>query len=221
MRNFFHFIKYINPKTIYFNFKYLKIRQAVKLPVLVSKNVSLNAVLGRVHLNCQLKTGLVKIGFGNVGIFDKRRSKTIWEVYGDVTFEGNAMIGHGSKIVVGEDASLIFGENLKVTAESSIVAFKRVQIGNNCLLSWDTLLMDTDFHKVKNDNGEIINCPQPIIIGDHVWIGCRSVILKGSVIPNNSIVAINSLVNKELLIENCIYGGSPVKCLRENISWEE
>jgi len=221
MRKFLKFLKYINLKTIWFNIKYLPIRQALKLPFLISKNVSLRKVHGRIHFNCQIKYGLVQIGYGNVGIFDIKMSRTIWDVYGDVTFCGYAIIGHGSKIVVGSEGSLIIGDNLRITAESSIITSKKIQIGNDCFLSWDTLLMDTDFHTVKNENGEIINGPKPIIIGDHVWIGCRSIILKGAVIPNNTIIALNSMVNKELFEENCIYGGSPVECIKEKISWED
>jgi acetyltransferase-like isoleucine patch superfamily enzyme len=214
-------LKFLNLKTIYFNLKYFPVKQAVKLPVLLSNKVYLREVKGRIHFNCEIKFGLVQIGYGNVGIFDKKKSRTIWEVYGDVTFCGNANIGHGSKIIVGPKGSIIFGTRLLISAESSIIAYEKIQFGNNCFLSWDTLLMDTDFHSIKNEKEEIINSPKPIIIGNHVWIGCRSVILKGSIIPDNSIIAINSLVNKELMEENCIYGGSPVKCIKEKISWEE
>ena len=65
------------------------------------------------------------------------------------------------------------------TAETSIVAFTEIRFGNNCLLSWDILVMDTDFHKLKDEFGNIINKPRPIIIGDRIWIGCRCLILKG------------------------------------------
>lgn len=39
--------------------------------------------------------------------------------------------------------------------------------------------MDTDFHKIKNEDGVQINTNSPVLIGDHVWIGCRALILKG------------------------------------------
>lgn len=221
MRKIIKFIKFINLKTVWFNLKYFPIGQALKLPILISKNVYLREVCGKIYFNCKIKYGLVQIGYGNVGIFDKKKSRTIWNVMGDVTFCGYAIIGHGSKIEVGPEGSLSFGENLKISAESSIIAFKNIQIGNNCFLSWDTLIMDTDFHTIKNENGEITNSPKSIVIGNHVWIGCRSIILKGSKIPNNSIIALNSLVNNELSEENCIYGGSPVKCIKEKVSWEE
>ena len=80
--------------------------------------------------------------------------------------------------------------------------------------------MDTDFHKIHNENGDIINGDQEIIIGKHVWIGSRCTILKGATIADNSIVAAGTLVATKLLTPNCIYGGAPVKILKEKVSWK-
>jgi acetyltransferase-like isoleucine patch superfamily enzyme len=221
MKKFVQPLKYINLRTIYFNLKYFPLKHALKLPVLISKNVYLKEVSGRIHFECPIRFGLIQIGYGNVGIFDKKMSRTIWDVSGDVTFCGYGTIGHGSKIMVASGGSLIFGDKLKISAEASFIVYNKIQIGYNCYMAWETLLMDTDFHKIKNEYGEIINGPKPIIIGDYVWIGCKCIILKGAVIPNNSVIAINSLVNKELTEENCLYAGSPVKCIKEKISWED
>jgi len=219
MKRIVQILKYLNLKTIYFNLKYFPIKEALKFPVLVSKNVLLKKVSGRIHFDCPIRYGLIQIGYGNVGIFDKKMSRTIWDVCGNVTFCGYGTIGHGSKIMVASEGELIFGGKLKISAEVSFIVFKKIQIGYNCYMAWETLLMDTDFHKIKNESGEIINKPKPIIIGDYVWIGCKCVVLKGAVIPNNTVIALNSLVNKELTKENCLYAGSPVKCVKENISW--
>lgn len=75
---------------------------------------------------------------------------------------------------MGDTGILEIGEDFNITAETTIVAFTKIQFGNNCLLSWDVLIMDTDFHKIKNEHGAILNNPEPNIIGDKVWIGCRS-----------------------------------------------
>ena len=58
------------------------------------------------------------MGYGNVGIFDKKRSRGIWEVQGKVKFCGNAFLDHGSKISVGKNGVLTFGNNatLKMVA---------------------------------------------------------------------------------------------------------
>ncbi|SDG37019.1 transferase hexapeptide (six repeat-containing protein) [Dyadobacter soli] len=164
--------------------------------------------------------GLIQIGYGKIGIFDEKRSRTIWEVSGTVVFNGTCNIGHGSKISVASTGSLSFGEDFFITAETSIVAQLNIEFGKNCLISWDTLIMDSDLHKIKNEHGLEINAPQPVLIGDDVWIGCRCLVLKGAKIPNNSIIGASSLVSKALEKENALYAGSPCKLIKENVSWE-
>ena len=78
--------------------------------------------------------------------------------------------------------------------------------------------MDTDFHHVIK-HGEVVNPPKEITIGDHVWIGCRCTILKGSVIPSNSIVAAGSLVTKRFLKENTVLGCQSADVLAEDVEW--
>lgn len=207
-------------KTIYFNFKYLSFKQAIKLPVLLSRKVYLKKTKGVIEINHPITFGMIKIGFGDVGIFDEKRSRTIWQLYGKVIFNGTANIGHGSKISVGKSGVLSLGNNFRITAESAIVSHLKIDFGTDCLLSWDTLVMDTDFHKIKNEFNEEINYPSPINIGNSVWIGSSNLILKGAIIPNNSIIGANSLVNKELKYEKSLYAGNPVVRLKENVSWE-
>jgi len=214
------FLKRIGFKTLYFNFKYLPFKQAIHLPIFLSRKVYLRRTLGKIKLDCSISTGLIRIGFGDIGIFDDRVSRTIWDVSGVVVFKGKTDIGHGSKIAVGGDGKLILGENFIITAESSIVCYSRIQFGKNCLLSWDLLIMDTDLHTIKNEIGDVLNVPKPIFIGDKVWIGCRSLILKGSIIPNNCIIGANSFVNNALEKSGCLYAGSPVRLIREGVSWE-
>lgn len=213
-------LKKINLKSIYFNFKYLPFKQALKLPILISNNVYLLKAKGKIQIQGKLQTGLIKIGFGEVGIFDSKRSRTIWEVQGEVIFKGKANIGHGSKICVGPTGVLELGNNFKISAESTIVAFKEVEIGNDCLLSWQILIMDTDFHKIVDVNtGSLLNPDKKITISDKVWIGCRCLILKGANIPSNSIIAANSIVTKKIEGANNIYGGDPISVLKENVTW--
>ena len=50
---------------------------------------------------------------------------------------------------------------------------KSINFGDDNLLSWDILMMDTDFHKIISSDGEERNKPSAIDVGNHVWIGCR------------------------------------------------
>lgn len=209
-------------RTVYFNFKYLPFNQAIYLPILISRNLYLNQTKGKIIIESPIRTGLIRIGYRGVGIFDHERSRSIWEVSGTVIFKGKAEIGHGAKISVGQKGRLILGGGFILTAESTIIAInKTVEFGNDCLLAWDILMMDTDFHNIYNEKNEVVNEPDDIKIGNHVWVGCRSVILKGSDIPPNSIVAAGSLVNKRLEGENKLFGGQPAKELRNGVRWEQ
>ena len=62
------------------------------------------------------------------------------------------------KISVKEHASLFLGNNIWVTGgNTTIICNKNIMINDDCLLSWDILLMDTDFHKILNSDNTIIN----------------------------------------------------------------
>ncbi len=205
------------PKTLAFNFRYFPLGQALRLPVFVSHRVWLKQMSGQVRLG-KIRTGVVTLGFGDVGIFDRMVSRTIWQVSGAVEFRGKAKIGHGSKINV--QGILTIGDNFRMTAESAIIARHRVEIGDEVLVSWDVLVMDTDFHKIYDQDNLHINPDRPITIGNRVWIGCRSLILKGVRLADGVVVAAGSTVSKSVEVGDAVIGGNSCSPLREGIRWE-
>lgn len=212
-------MKHLNFKTLYFNFKYFPFVVAIKLPVFIARNIYLKTCEGSIELPERKTPGMIRIGFGDVGLFDKKYSRGIWAVNGKVRFNGNIVIGHGNKIIVGEQGTLTFGDNVNMTAESTIVCFHEIKIGNDCLISWDIEIMDTDFHEIYDKMNTVINPNKSVCINNHVWLGAGSKILKGTTISNDIVVAANTLVTDDLLHSGCIYGGHPVRILKENIQW--
>ena len=95
-------------------------------------------------------------------------------------------------------------------------------------LGWECQIIDTSFHYIQSIGEqpiEIAPLTKEIIIGDYVWIGNRTTISKGAVIPDESIIASNSLVNKDLS-ENgshCLFAGMPVKVVKRSVGrvWNE
>lgn len=208
------------PKSIYINFKYFPLPIAIKLPILVSNNVLLYNLKGNIKLDCkQVKTGMIKFGFGYVGIFDRHRSKSILENAGTLIFKGTASIGHGFKISISKEAYLTLGNEFCLTAESQICSKKNICIGDNVLISWQCLIMDTDWHKIYANN-QYVNEDNNIKIGNKVWIGCRATILKGVNIPEECVIAANSHVVHSFQNRNVIIGGNPAKIIKQNITWE-
>ena len=215
-------LKGINPwKTIYFNFHYFKLATAIRMPVFIFWRSKLSETCGKIVINAPAKTGMVKFGPYNIGIQDAFYSRTIWQVSGTVIIEGKVCIGRGSSICVAKDGTLKLGDNFIITGGSTIICQKDISFGMSCLLSWDILMMDTDFHNILDKEGEIINNPQPIRIGSHVWIGCRNTILKGVTIASNNVISANSTITKDVIENNCVIGGHAKGAiiLKRNIDW--
>ena len=209
-------------KTIYFTFHYLKFTQAICFPVLIFRNTKLARMDGNIVVDEDIKWGKIRIGQYGVGTLDVKYDRTIWQNSGTITFKGKAQIGSGTKLSVNNTASLIFGDNFCVTGGSQIICSKEISFGKNCLLSWDILIMDTDFHNIINEAGNIINPAKPINIGDNVWIGCRNIILKGVNICNDVVVAAGSKITKDVTTLRSIVGGVDNQyILTERVTWSK
>ena len=54
----------------------------------------------------------------------------------------------------------------------------------------------------------------PVIIGDNVWVGARSVILPGVIVGNNVVIAAGSVVTKDVP-DNSLVAGVPAVIKRK------
>lgn len=209
-------------KTILFNIHYFPLKTAIRLPVFIYKRSKILKRKGKIIIEHPIKTGMLKLGPYGLGTQDCLYSRTIWEVTGTLIIRGKANIGRGSKISIGKEGILTLGNNFTISGNTELICQKEITFGDNCLLSWDILMMDTDFHHILNEKGEKINPPKSIKIGNHVWIGCRNTILKGVSITDNTIIAANSTLTHSFTDKNCIIGGNGnnIQILKTNINWE-
>ena len=210
-------------RTLFFNFHYLPFSQAVKLPVILFRGTVLRRMKGKLVLPEKVRHGMIKIGRADVAGWERRGTSLCIE--GDLIFKGKATIGSGSALEVKKGAVLTIGEKFRVTAGASIFCRKKISFGRDCLLSWDTLVMDSDHHAIMDSaSGNILNGDAPVTIGNHVWIGCRSTLLKGVSIGDNCVVAAGSILTKNFKQErNAIIGGcgKEQRVLRSGIDWKE
>ena len=142
-----------------------------------------------------------------------------------ITIQNNAtlivgccsMIHRGTKVVVHNGGMLSIGDSTYINENARIHCKKRISIGNNCAIAWNTNIVDTDLHTIHyTDNQK--NNDAAVSIGNHVWIGANSTILKGAIIENNCIIAANSLI-KGRLRSKYIYGGNPCRELKTFETW--
>jgi acetyltransferase-like isoleucine patch superfamily enzyme len=134
---------------------------------------------------------------------------------------GSAYLGVGTKIFVNKGGELIIGSNFEITWNSAIICQKKIEIGKNCLISWDVQIMDGDAHEVLSlDSNMRLNPDRKIKIGDNVWIGCKTLIMKGSRIPDNSIIAAGSVIKNVYKEKNTAISSSAGDSIIRNVKWK-
>lgn len=204
-------------KSIIFNFRYFPIKIAIRFPVLIGVGCRLDKMRGKVEIIGPIKTGMILFGVGPTGLFDHRVDKSLFYNGGVLTFRGNARFGPGTRLL--NDGTMDIGKNFTVTGATKIICSERVSFGDDVLLSWEILIMDKDYHKMVYEDHES-EIKKPIVIGNHVWIGCRSSILKGTVISDDSVVAAMACVNRSFKEKSILIGGIPAKVIKNNITWK-
>ena len=90
-----------------------------------------------------------------------------------------------------------------------------IKIGRGCAIARGVSIRDYDGHVLQSPDYKI---SKPIVIGDHVWIGSRAMILKGVRIGQGAIIAAGSIVTHDVP-SRCIVAGNPAKIIKENIYW--
>lgn len=109
---------------------------------------------------------------------------------------------------------LIVGNNTYINPDAIIICRHRIQIGDNCSISWNVTIMDDDLHYISGSDKK----KNDIQISNHVWIGANVSIFKGVTIGEGSVIAAGTIVTKDVP-SNVLFGGNPGKIIRENVFW--
>ena len=160
----------------------------------------------------------VKIRLGSGKIIDYTghlKTTVILQKNANMFVLGKFYFYTGCKVVLRDNASLILGNGSFINVDSKIYCKERIEIGENTYIGEEVIIRDTDEHNVIRENYQ---STMPIKIGNHVWIGMRSMILKGVTIGDGSIVAAGSVVNKNIP-KNCLVAGNPAKIIKRNVKW--
>ena len=153
-------------------------------------------------------------------------------------------IGNNSSVEIDSSNSVISGLNIFKLGTNSLVKIGknfstrgclisfsgeddlRVEIGDNCLFGADIKMQPTDSHSILDyATGECLNFGKDIKVGNHVWV-CKDVVfLKGSIIPDDSVVAAKTLVagftppSMDKMNGGMILAGVPAKIVKKGINW--
>lgn len=127
------------------------------------------------------------------------------------------MIGRQQKcyLVVGKGATVSIGNRVGLSG-TAIVCHQRVTIGNNVQIGMNTVIYDTDFHdldyrvraRIPEDYSTAVT--RPVTIGNDVFIGAHTTILKGVTIGDKAIIGAGSVVAKSVPAGE-VWAGNPAR----------
>jgi len=107
--------------------------------------------------------------------------------------------GIGSELTLG---------NVFLNQGVGITCFSKIKISDETMIGEMTDIMDTDWHGIDGKPPKV----KPVLIGKHVWIGLKCIILKGVTIGDYSIVGAGSVVTHSIP-PNTIVAGNPAKSI--------
>ena len=101
------------------------------------------------------------------------------------------------------------GDACLMSPGARISASDEIVLGNSCMMAHGSYITDSDWHGLY-DRVNRDETAKPVRLGDNVWLGDRSTVLKGVTIGDNSIVAASSVVTQDVLASECIVAGNAV-----------
>lgn len=95
-----------------------------------------------------------------------------------------------------------------------------VHIGKECLFSSGVVIRSSDAHSILDTDGKRINPGADVTIGNHVWLGFNTTILKGTTIGDGSVIGSNATVASSDIASGSLAVGIPARVVKSNISWD-
>lgn len=207
-------------RTIWFNFKVLPFRQAIRLPFFIYSKTIFRNLSGRITIDSdRISTNMIKIG-ADWWYPATSKPLVIWSIYGTLVFKGPISFPQGTYIHVAKNGVLQFGsKETMIGTNTKIMCFEKITIGDSARITWDCQIYDTSFHYIEVE-GIAMKLTSPIYIGNNVWVGNNTTITKGVFIPDWSIITSHSLVNKDLSSygEHCMFAGCPVMLKKRGVT---
>ena len=137
-----------------------------------------------------------------------------------------AWIGRGSKltmaVALGGSSMVVVGDRTTAQGARVITDRSTLRIGRDAMISGDVVLNSADQHGVVDlteDGARLRPVRSPEIgIGDHVWLGMRTLIIGSVDIGSGSIIGAGSIVTRDLPT-NVVAAGNPAEIRRRNVTW--
>jgi len=118
--------------------------------------------------------------------------------------------------------TIIIGDHTHVTGFTHLAATegKKIVIGEDCLFASNVVVRTGDSHSILDaDRGNRINPAQDTLIGNHVWLGAQTTLLKGASVADHSVVGTGAIVTGKYEQSHVVLAGNPARIVKEKVDW--
>jgi acetyltransferase-like isoleucine patch superfamily enzyme len=134
---------------------------------------------------------------------------------------GHVCVNNGGYMVIGERVQLLahhipsilttfpggrleIGDRTGLNYGADIAATGLVKIGADCMIGTHVMILDNDFHDLLERDRRPE--PNPVVIGNGVWIGNRSIIMPGVSIGDGAVIGAGSVVRTSVPPRSVVMG---------------
>lgn len=160
--------------------------------------ISPRARVGRLTIDFDCDNGLVRIG------------------------PSSGVPAFSAAIRVGQDSKVLIGKNVSVTSSVAMSATEgtTIRVGEDVMFASENEVRADDGHPIFDvRTGQRVNISRSIVIGEHVWVARRAVLLGGARVGSGSVVGYGAVVKKRVP-NNVVLAGVPARVVRRHIAWE-
>ena len=113
------------------------------------------------------------------------------------------------------DRALVIGDGCVLGARSTITAHQNVELGDSGFTGQQVFITDAShgYQDPHTPIGKQFGAHQPVVIGSGTWIGHAAVILPGTRIGRNVVVAAGAVVRGEVE-DHAVVAGNPARVVR-------
>lgn len=190
-------------KTIYVNFVCFPFKTAIRLPIFVGYRVQFIGLRRNcIRLNTAkgVRTGMIELGMTRRPMISTKGMYTLIRIHkkSHIEIGDYVRVFSGCSLIATLGGVIHIGNDFLMNQKARIYASNKVSFGNHCRLGWEVQVMDSDIHYTLNQNTKRIkDCRMPVVIGNNCWLANRVSVMKGSVLPEYSILAGGSLLNRD------------------------
>ena len=163
---------------------------------------------GKNSILCLSKSSKIVLN-GDLYLNDRKIGKSraeaflVMEENSKLYIQGMVRLRFGTTVQVSRNGCARFG-SFSCNAYVNIQCNKNITIGNDCMFGRNVLIFDSDFHPTGTRSDRMKILQENVVIGNHVWLGANSVVLRGSVIGDGAIIGTNACVSGKITASSIV-----------------